>query len=415
MGDDMVDDALETPLKRSVKNGRHPEKKLSAAFVRTVNAPGKYFDGHGLFLKVDASGARRWVQRIVIRGKRTELGLGSASLVSLAEARQTALENRKVAREGKDPLLARRAEQAALTFEEAARKVHALHLPTWRNAKHGAQFISTLETYAFPRMGKIKAADVTTADVLAVLTPIWLTKGETARRVRQRIGTVMKWAVAQGWRQDNPADAIAQALPKQDRTQKHRKSLPYEKVRHCIEAVRASNGSRSTKLAFELLALTIVRSKEVRLARWHEFDLANAEWKMTSDRMKAKRPHRIPLSKRAVEILEEASTLSDGSDLVFPGSKYGKPLSDATLLKLVRSQGFLVDIHGFRTSFKMWCQEKTSVPNEVSEFALAHAVKNKTEAAYARSDLFEKRRDLMELWSLFLETNSGGASANETR
>jgi hypothetical protein len=213
-----------------MKNGRHPEKALSAAFVRTVNKPGKYFDGHGLFLKVDMSGARRWLQRIVIQGKRTELGLGSASLVSLAEARELALVNRKAARAGDDPLQAKRETQAALTFEEASRKVHEIHKPSWSNQKHAAQFISTLETYAFPHMGKVKVADVTTAHVLAALTPIWLTKGETARRLRQRIGVVMKWAVAQGWRQDNPAEAITYALPKQDRTQQHRKSLAYDEL-----------------------------------------------------------------------------------------------------------------------------------------------------------------------------------------
>lgn len=398
----MVGDVLETPLKRSVKNGRHPEKKLSAVFVRTVNAPGKYFDGHGLFLKVDASGARRWVQRIVIRGKRTELGLGSASLVSLAEARQTALENRKAAREGKDPLQARRAEQAALTFEEAARKVHTLHLPTWRNAKHGAQFISTLETYAFPIMGKIKVADVTTADVLAVLTPIWLTKAETARRVRQRIGTVMKWAVAQGWRQDNPADAIAQALPKQDRTQKHRKSLPYDEVAACIETVQGSKATLATKLCFELLVLCATRSGEARLARWEEIDLERAEWTIPGELMKAKKPHRIPLSSRAVDVFREAKKLDDGSGLVFPGTRSGKPLSDMTLSKLVRELGYDVDIHGFRTSFKTWCQERTNTPREVSEMALAHTIRDKSEAAYARSDLFEKRRALMERWAIFI-------------
>ena len=403
----MADDVLEAALKRSVKNGRHPDKALSAAFVRTVNEPGKYFDGHGLFLKVDASGARRWVQRIVIRGKRTELGLGSASLVSLAEARQTALDNRKAAREGKDPLQARREAEAALTFEEAARKVHALHLPTWRNVKHGAQFISTLEVYAFPRMGNIKVADVTTADVLAVLTPIWLTKGETARRVRQRIGTVMKWAVAQGWRQDNPADAIAQALPKQDRTQKHRKSLSYGDVASCIETVHRSKAASSTKLCFELLVLCVTRSGEARLARWDEIDLEKAEWTIPGERMKAKKPHRVPLSSRAVDVLREAQSLDDGSGLVFPGTRSGKPLSDATLRKLVRELGYDVDIHGFRTSFKTWCQERTNVPSEVSEFALAHVKRDKAEAAYARSDLFDKRRKLMERWAGFLGERGG--------
>lgn len=383
-------------------NGQHREKALSAAFVRTATTPGKYFDGHGLFLKVDVSGAKRWVQRINIRGKRTELGLGSTSLVSLAEAREIALENHKVARSGGDPLRAKHESQAIMTFEEAARKVYEINRPTWRNKKHAQQFISTLETYTFPRMGRIKVSEVTTADVLAVLQPIWLEKSETARRVRQRIGMVMKWTVANGWRQDNPADAIAQALPKQDRTQNHRKALHYNDVSNCLDVVKASGAGLSTKLALEFLILNATRSIETREAVWSEIDFDKALWTIPAARMKAKQAHSIPLSSRSMEILMEAKALSDGSELVFPGTRYGKPLSDMTFSKLVKELGFKADVHGFRTSFKTWCLEWTNTPNEVSEMALAHTIKNKAEAAYARSDLLEKRRKLMERWSTYL-------------
>lgn len=381
---------------------KRAEKALSAAFVRTVTKPGKYTDGHGLFLKVSTSGAKRWVQRIVIRGKRTEIGMGSTSLVSLAEARETALQNRKMARSGGDPLQAKRTAQALLTFEEAARKVHKIHEPTWRNKKHAAQFISTLESYTFPRIGKLKVSDVTTADVLAVLQPIWLEKPETARRVRQRIGTVMKWAVANGWRTDNPAEAISQALPKQIDTQQHRKALPYGKVPEFLETLKASNAGDLTKLALELVVLTTSRSSEVRKADWAEFDLEQGIWTRPAERMKSKKEHRVPLSARAVDVLKEARELGTGHGLVFPGTKIGKPLSDMTLLKLTKALGYDVDVHGFRTSFKTWAQERTNMPREVSEAALAHVVKDKAEAAYARSDFFEKRRDLMEKWSDFI-------------
>lgn len=384
------------------KTGKHPEKALSAAFVRSVFEAGKYFDGQGLFLKVDKSGAKRWIQRINIRGKRTEIGLGSASLVSLAEAREVALENRKLARSGGDPLRAKREANAVLTFEEAARKVHEIHLPSWRNKKHAAQFISTLEAYAFPHIGRIRVSDVTTADVLLVLQPIWLTKSETARRVRQRIGTVMKWAVAQGWRQDNPAETITAALPKQERSQKHRLALHYSEVPTCIEAVKSSGAGETTKLAFEFLVLTATRSSEVRLAQWSEVDLKKGEWVIPAERMKAKKEHRIPLSRKTIEVLGAAQALDDGSGLVFPGTKKGKPLSDMTLSKLVKELGFNADIHGFRTSFKTWAQERTNFPREVSEAALAHTIKDKAEAAYARSDLLEKRRDMMCRWEAFL-------------
>ncbi|MCK0102354.1 integrase arm-type DNA-binding domain-containing protein [Pseudohalocynthiibacter sp. F2068] len=385
---------------------RKPEKALTAQFVKTVKEPGKYFDGHGLFLRVQSNGARQWVQRIVIRGKRCELGLGNPSLVSLSEARETALANRKLARAGGDPLSAKKEAKAALTFEQAARKVHELHKPTWRNVKHAAQFISTLETYAFPRIGKLKVGDVTTADVLAVLQPIWLKKPETARRVRQRIGTIMKWAVANGWRLDNPADAIAQALPKQDKTQQHRKALPYGEVTEFLETLRTSKAGLMTKLALELVILTASRSGEVRLADWSEMNLENAIWTRPAYRMKANKEHRVPLSNRSIEILTQAREAGSGKGLVFPGTVKGKPLSDMTLSKLVKELGYDVHVHGFRTSFKTWAQEKTNTPRDVSEAALAHTVKDKAEAAYARSDFFEKRRRLMENWTCFLATKS---------
>ena len=394
-------------MAKGIKQGMHPDKALSAAFVRTVAEPGKYFDGQGLFLKVDKSGAKRWVQRINIRGKRTEMGLGSALLVSLAEARGIALENRKNARAGGDPLRAKREAQAVISFEEAARKVHEINLPTWRNKKHAAQFISTLETYTFPRIGRIKVSEITTADVLAVLQPIWLEKPETARRVRQRIGMVMKWAVANGWRQDNPAEAIAQALPKQNRAQKHRKALHYNEVSNCLVVVKASNAGQSTKLALEFLILNATRSIETREAVWSEIDFDKATWTIPATRMKAKQEHIVPLSSRAMEILHEAKAISDGSELIFPGTRHGKPLSDMTLSKLVKELGFEAHVHGFRTSFKTWALERTNTANEVSEMALAHTIKNKAEAAYARSDLLEKRRELMQRWAGYLSEARG--------
>lgn len=386
---------------------RRPEKALTVQAVRNATEPGKYFDGQGLYLRVDTNGSRFWVQRITIRGKRRELGLGSPSLVSLAEARSVALENRKLAREGGDPLQARRDAQAVLTFEEAARKVHAQHLPTWRNPKHGRDFITSLELYAFPKLGKLKVADVNSSDVLSVLTPIWTAKAETARRVRQRIGTVMKWAIAQGWRQDNPAENINQALPKVSKLPSHRKALPYAEVTGCIDAVKASGAGQSTKLALEFLVLTASRSGEVRNSSWDELDLEAKVWEVSAERMKMKRPHRVPLSPRAVEVLKAAEMLRDQSGLVFPGSKAGRPLSDMTLSKLVKELGFDADVHGFRTSFRTWAQEQTNFPREVAESALAHLSGDAVERAYARSDLFEKRRKMMEAWAAYLERRVG--------
>ncbi|MBA4492103.1 integrase arm-type DNA-binding domain-containing protein [Paracoccus sp. S1E-3] len=384
------------------QNARRPQKALTAMMVKNASTPGKYFDGNGLYLRVEPNGTKFWVQRIVILGKRRELGLGSVTLVSLAEAREKALANRKMAREGGDPLAARREQQAVMTFEQASRHVHELHAPTWRNAKHRRDFISSLERYAFPFIGKLPASKVAAADVLRVLTPIWTEKPETARRVRQRIGTVLKWAVAQGWRQDNPADSITQALPKVGKSQVHRKSLPYTDIADCVAAIRQSRAMTSTKLALEFLVLTAARSGEVRDAVWDEIDLDNRLWVIPAARMKAKRAHRVPLSAPALTILNDARAFGDGSKVVFPGTRYGVPLSDMTLSKLVKELGFDADVHGFRTSFRTWVQEQTDYPREVAEAALAHAVGDAVEQAYARSDMLDRRRQMMDAWAEYL-------------
>ncbi|WP_109809643.1 tyrosine-type recombinase/integrase [Sphingosinithalassobacter portus] len=385
-------------------HGKHQEKRLSAATVRTVKEPGLYGDGNGLYLKVDPSGARRWIQRLVVHGKRRDIGLGPTNLTSLAEARELALENRKLARAGGDPLAAKRRSEAILTFAEAARKVHELSKPTWRNEKHGKQWLSTLETFAFPVFGNKRSNEVTSADLMAALSPIWTTHPETARRVKQRIGTVLKWTIAQGWRADNPAEAIAKALPKHDRSKvKHRRALPYQDVAAAIAKVRGSEAGKSTKLAFEFLVLTATRSGETRLAVWSEFDLEKRLWTIPADRMKTKRAHRIPLSDRCIEILSEARALkSESSELVFPGALGGRPLSDMTLSKLMKELSISAVPHGFRSSFRDWAGERTSYSREVMEFSLAHLISDKAEAAYARSDLFEKRANIMRDWSLYI-------------
>lgn len=384
--------------------GKHPEKRLTAVEVRNLSKPGFYSDGHGLYLKVDPSGAKRWVQRIIIQGKRRDIGLGSASITTLAEAREKALANRKEARAGGDPLAKRKRLEAILTFKEAAEKVLALSKPTWRNPKHGDQWINTLTTYAFPFFGTKRIDTITGADVLEALTPIWNTRPETARRVKQRIGTVMKWAMAQGWRTDNPADTISRALPKHDRSKvQHRLALPYEQVSGAIRKVQASEAGLSTKRAFEFLVLTATRSGETREARWNEIDLEKKVWTIPASRMKAKKPHRIPLSDRCLTIIEEMKNHRNGdSPLVFPGSKPLKELSDMTLSKLMKDLSIPAVPHGFRSSFRDWAGEQTNYPREVLEFALAHVITDKAEAAYARSDLFEKRQGLMQDWAKYI-------------
>ncbi|WP_068301489.1 site-specific integrase [Pararhodobacter sp. CCB-MM2] len=386
------------------------KKGLTAAFVRTVSEPGRYGDALGLNLVVSPAGAKRWIQRITIRGKRVDLGLGPLAAVSLAEARELAAKNFREARTGGDPLRAKREAQAAMTFEEAARAVHESYLPTWRSAKHGQDFLSSLQMHAFDRIGALKVQDVTPADVLAVLSPIWTAKPETARRVRQRIGTVMEWAVAKGWRQDNPAASISKALPKVPRLKAHRVALPYAEVSTYLEALAASGAGPSTKQALEFLILTAARSIEAREARWSEIDMDAKVWTVPAQRMKMKRDHKVPLSPRAMAILREAAAHKRNSEpdpFLFPGLKAGRPLSDVALSKLTKALGFPVDVHGFRTSFRTWAQEKTTAAHEVAEAALAHTVGNSVSQAYARSDMFEKRRDLMDRWAGYLAGAEG--------
>ena len=380
--------------------GKHG-RKLTAAFVRSVHEPGLYWDEHGLVLRVKPSGYKQWIQRLFIHGKRRELGLGPVRLVTLAEARDAALANRKVARAGGDPRATRR--RSVPTFERAAAKVFAMHRTTW-SAKHGAQWASTLRMYAHPRIGGKRVDRITSADVMGVLMPIWSAKHTTAKRVRERIGTVMKWTIAQGYRVDNPAgEAIRAALPKPGHVQKHLKALPYGEVAGAIEAIRRSGAGASVKLGLEFLALTACRSGEVRGARWGEIDVAGGVWTIPPERMKGRRGHRVPLAGRAREILAEAKEHAPQSELVFPSAR-GVRLRALRFSDLFRALGIGAVPHGFRSSFRDWAAERTDAPHAVMEAALAHVVRNQVEAAYARSDLFERRRVLMEQWAEYLAT-----------
>ncbi len=367
-----------------------------------------YCDGLGLYLKVSPTGGKSWIQRLLINKKRSDIGLGSVLLVSLAEARDLAIENKRKVRNGIDILADKRRDNDILTFENAAHKVFEIHRPNWKNKKHAQQWISSLEKFAFPHIGRKKIDQVTSNDILHILSPIWLEKHETASRIRQRIGAVMKWAVAKGWRLDNPCDSITQALPKKDKnTVNHQKSLPYWHVSKAIVTIRNSKAELSTILALEFLILTATRSGEVRGGHWDEIDEKAKTWTIPANRMKAKKPHVVPLSNTAMEVIEQAKKLpGNDSNLIFPGTGKGKALSDATLSKLLRELNIESVPHGFRSSFRVWAAEKTNIPREVCEFALAHVQKDKVEAAYMRSDLFEKRRLLMDQWSTYLEAES---------
>ncbi len=335
-------------------------------------------------------------------GEAFNIGLGALAggVRCLKEARAAALENRRAVAQGRDP---RDRSGGVPTFAQAVEKVIAIHEPTWRDgARSAAIWRASLRDYAMPRLGRKPVSEITTADVLAVLVPIWSEKRETARRVRQRIGAVMKWAVAEGHREDNPAgDAIGAALPKGGGQQKHQRALPHAEVGEALRKVRGSKAWPATKLAFEFLVLTAARSGEVRGARWTEIDLEARTWTVPADRIKAGREHRVPLSRRALEVLAEVRELADSSGLIFPSPRR-KFLSDMTLSKLVKELGIEAVPHGFRSSFRDWAAECSDAPREVCELALAHVNSDRVEAAYRRSDLFERRGELMEEWSDYL-------------
>ena len=375
--------------------------KLTAKFVEHVSDSGKYYDQHGLFLHVRPSGAKKWLQRYTFKGRRREIGLGSAKIVSVATARKNAHQNLVLVSEGIDPIEDKKQDSVIPKFEAAARKVHEENRPTWRNPKHAAQFITTLETYAFPIIGNMSVKEINSSHILRILSPIWVTKAETAKRVRQRLSTVFKYCVAQQWRTDDPANtAIVEALPNSKRKVQHRRSISYNDVSDFIATVSKSSAGLSTKLGLEFLILTATRSGEVRNARWDEVN--GSLWTVPPERMKAGVAHRVPLPLRCMEILEKAKKISQGSGYMFEGTKPNKPLSENTFNKLIKELGLEVHAHGFRTSFRTWTQEKTNYPREIAEAALAHSLKDKAEAAYARSDLLEKRAEMMEAWAQFI-------------
>ena len=377
--------------------------KLTSISVKTA-PPGTHADSATpcLYLVVGPDRrSRSWIVRLVVHGKRRELGLGSAGTVTLAEARERARAARKLAREGVDPLAARQSFKPVPTFLEAAKAVHEAHSPSWRNEKHATQWLATLKSYAFPKIGDKRVADITEADVLGVLGPIWLTKPETARRVRQRIGAVLDWAKASGWRSgENPVQGLRRVLPRQPTQDAHHAALPYAEVFSFVHALREGTATPAVKLALEFLILTAARVGEVIGATWAE--VGGALWTVPAERMKANREHVVPLSDRAREILAEARQLGDG-EYVFPSPAAKGPLSDMALLMAVRRIRPGYTAHGFRSSFRDWAAECTQYPREVCEAALAHTVESKVEAAYRRTTLLDKRRELMAAWARYVE------------
>lgn len=376
--------------------------KLTPAGVKALRDPGRYGDGDGLYVVVRPSGTKSWVQRAVVHGRRRDIGLGGYPTVTLARARERAAENRIAIAYGRDPVAEKR-RPIVPTFEDAAYEVHAMSLPRWRSGKNALQWLSSVERHAFPLFGHKRIDDIDRGDVLRVLTPIWTAKPEQARRVRRRLKAIFKWAQTHGYIAVNPAGEVLDgALVPQPAVKEHFRALPYEDVPAALKTVEASSASLSSRLCLRFLVLTAARSGEARGAPWSEMDIYGREWRIPNDRMKGGYTHRIPLSDAALQVLGWARGLDDSSGFVFPSPmKLGRPLSDMTLTKILRSIDLAdrATVHGFRTSFKTWCMEQTDTPWAVGEAALAHILGNSTEAAYAGSDLFERRRTLMQQWA----------------
>jgi integrase len=383
-----------------VPGGRDNVGKLTAGRLKSLTEPGRYSDGDGLFLVIKPSGGRSWVLRAQCGSKRRDIGLGSLKSVNLKDAREAAYQIRRQIAQGFDPVLERKRERQAIpNFREAAKTVHREHKASWKNGKHQNQWLSTLEKYAFPKLGDRLVSDIGAPEIRDVLAPIWLSKPETARRVRQRIGTVLDWACVKGFREtEAPLRALSKGLPRQPKKDAHFAAMGYADVPRFLARLRERESIG--RLALEALILTAARSGEIRFALWSEVDLETALWSIPAERMKMGRPHVVPLSPQVIGVFERAEKFrAPGIDLIFPGQKSKKPMSDMTLLKILRDMNAGVTVHGFRSAFRDWVADQTNYPGEVAEAALAHAIPNKVEAAYRRTDFLAKRRDLMRDWA----------------
>ncbi|OFW00147.1 MAG: integrase [Acidobacteria bacterium RIFCSPLOWO2_12_FULL_59_11] len=402
-------------------------QRLSVKGVAAKRKPGYYADGGGLYLQVSQVGSKSWIFRYMLNGKAREMGLGPLNTVTLADARQRAAACRLLLVDGIDPIEARNTKRAGealnaartITFAECAEAYIKAHRAGWKNAKHADQWTNTLATYCGPVIGPLPVQTVNTGLVLKVLESIWTEKPETATRLRARIEKVLDWATVRTYRTgDNPArwrghmDKLLPKLEKRKRV-KHHPALPFDAMGEFIESLRAQEGIAAR--ALEFLILTAGRTGEVIGATWQEVDLEGALWTIPAVRMKAHREHRVPLSPRAVKLLQGLEAKRQ-SDYVFPGQKEDAPLSNMAMLELLKRMARTdLTVHGFRSTFRDWASERTSYPREVCEMALAHAVSDHVEAAYRRGDLFEKRRRLMAEWAKHCEAPKRSAKVTPIR
>ena len=373
--------------------------KLTVSSVRSLRKPGKYYDQHGLILRVAPGGSKQWIWRGTIRGRRRDIGLGAVAYTSLAEARDIAYRYRKMARSGIDPT-STKPDDFAPTFAEAVEQVLEAYRPGWKDTGRTEEnWRSSLRRYVYPALGTTPVDLITTADLVRVLLPVWHTKAETARKLKTRLGVVMRWSIAAGHRTDDPAGpALAAALPRHTTPTNHLASLPHPEVCAALSKLEAQPRVWPPTVAcLRFLAATATRSGEARFATWEEIDLEARTWTVPAERSKTSREHVVPLSSAALGALEVARLYSGGSGPVF-ASRTGKPLSNGAMSKLTRPYGYTP--HGLRASFRSWAAEN-GVPREVAEAALAHSA-GALARAYQRSDLLAARRKVMEAWGRYI-------------
>ncbi|QDO99098.1 DUF4102 domain-containing protein [Ferrovibrio terrae] len=398
--------------------GTRKKERLSAVGIGK-KPPGFHADGWGLYLRVTDAETRSWIFRYRMAGRTTprDMGLGPWPVVSLAEARAEALRLQRLKRQGIDPIGAARAERAAnaaqnakaMTFEEAASRYVAAHAAGWRSAKHAKQWDATLRLYAYPRFGKVQVASIDTAMVINALEPLWAKKTVTASRLRGRIAAVLDWATARGLRSgENPArwqGHLQNLLPARGRVKRtqHHAALPYADIGAFVAKLRAQDGEAARALEFTIM--TAARTGEALGAVWAEIDLKAAVWIVPPEKIKAGKEHRVPLCARAVEILRQTPE-ADRKGYLFRGRAAKAPLSNMSMLMLLKRMGRDdLTVHGFRSCFRIWAAEQTNFAREVAEQALAHAIPDKVEAAYRRTDLFDRRRQLMDAWAKFIDAS----------
>ncbi|MBK0400630.1 tyrosine-type recombinase/integrase [Limibaculum sp. M0105] len=388
-----------------------PRKVYDQIHARQVDTlpVGKHADGRGLYLHVASEKARSWVWRGTVQGRRREISIGPADVVSLKSARMTAEDWRRIALDGGDPMKTRdEARRSAMTFEEAARLVWAEQVEGQKSARYSQTWITSLERDAFPVIGRIPVNAIRQGDFLRVLAPIWTERHATAKHIKQRLATIMDWARAAGHFEGvNPADGIERGLAKVAHRATHHRAVPWADVPQVFAKLGEAEGV--APLAVQFLILTAARSGEVRGMTWAEVDMDAGVWTIPPERMKTRREHRVPLSAEALAILQRVRPLSDG--LCFPSRIAGKPMGDATLSALLKTLDIPGVPHGFRSSFRDWAEERGRVRREIAEMCLAHVVGNAVERAYRRTDVLEERREALARWGRFVRPASADVVA----